>query len=260
MILRARAVSFGILLFLTAITARASESQTPQTLVVVTNDYPPYTIAGADNSFLPDLFAEIGDRMGVRFEIRFMPWRRGEQAVATGHAWGTFPYTPNEDRRKIHDFSETIYFADAHFFTYDPDGTRPPILYEKLEDLKGLRMGGIYGYYYEHWFEQAGLDTDFAHSEEQNLRRLQLGRIDLAPLSTTLGWYLIGQIFPPDIAARFKTVEKPLIDGGSLHLMTARNYPQNDRLLARFNRALDAVKKDGTYARLVEKHGLLLRY
>lgn len=230
------------------------------TLTVVTNNYPPYVMENADNSFLPDLFDEIGAEMGVRFKFRYFPWQRGEQEVVNLDAWGTIPYRKTDEREKIYDFSDPIYLQDSHFFAYDPDGQKSEIFYDDLSDLGQYRIGGIQGYYYEPWFTAAGLNVDYAHSEEQNFKRLHLGRIDLFSTATTLGWYTIKQLFPPDEVAKFYTLEKPLIAGAGLYLMTSKDFPGNDALLTRFNTALATVKQNGTYARLVEKYGLILRY
>ncbi|MBR9901928.1 ABC transporter substrate-binding protein [Thalassospira tepidiphila] len=235
--------------------ARAQES-----LLIATNIYPPYVNDDVENSFLPNLFTEIGARMGVRFRFEIMPWRRCQQEVENHNAWGTIPYRKTELREQTFAFSDPLYLQDSHFFAYDKHGNEPRYNYTELADLRGYRIGGVYGYYYESWFEEAGLNVDYAHSEEQNLRRLQLGRIDLFPTATTIAWYQIRQLFPPEEVANFYTLETPLIDGAGLHLMTSKTFPNNDVLLKRFNEAMAEIKSSGTYTQLVEKHGLTLRY
>ena len=109
-------------------------------------------------------------------------------------------------------------------------------------------------------FTEAGLDVDYAHSEEQNIKRLQLGRIDLTPLPSTIGWYLIKKLFPAKVAENFYTLKKPLISSAPLHVMTSKNYPDNENLMARFNAALAEIKNNGTFAELVNRHGLVLSF
>lgn len=246
---------FGI--FYLAITS-ASAGQ--KTLIIVTNDYPPYAHAAETQSFLPELFAEIGNKMGVKFEVRYFPWKRCEQEVEELRAWGAIPYRKTEDRAKTFDFSDPIYVADSHFFAYRKDNVKREIQYDVLTDLRGYRIGGIQGYYYQPWYEAAGLDVDYALSEEQNFKRLQLGRIDLFSTATTVGWHIIKQLFPPEEVAKFYTLDTPLISGDGLFLMSSKQYPDGPNLLKRFNLALGTVKQDGTYGKLVDKYGLVLRY
>ena len=232
-----------------------------EVLVIATNDdYPPFILKDQKHSFLPDLFKQIGDQMGVTFEFRYLPWQRCAQAVQNHEAWGAIPYTRNEERDKIYDFSDPIYFSDAKFFAYDPKGEAPQISYQNLSDLDGWTIGGIQGYYYVPMFTEAGLDVDYAHSEEQNIKRLQLGRIDLTPLPSTIGWYLIKKLFPAKVAENFYTLKKPLISSAPLHVMTSKNYPDNENLMARFNAALAEIKNNGTFAELVNRHGLVLSF
>lgn len=248
-------VAFVCLMLIGSMGAKAQQS-----LVVVSNIYPPYVTEDVQNSFLPALFDEIGKEMGVRFEFKILPWLRCEQQVENHDAWGAIPYRKTEDREKTFAFSEPIYLQDSHFFGYDADGHKPRATFDELTDLRGYRIGGINGYYYEPWFEQAGLDVDYANSEEQNFRRLKAGRIDLFSTATTMGWHQIKTLFPPEEVAHFYTLDKPLVEGAGLYLMTAQTFPQNDVLLKRFNVALNTVKTTGTYGELVEKFGLKLRY
>ncbi|MEK9842211.1 transporter substrate-binding domain-containing protein [Thalassospira sp.] len=233
-------------------------------LVITTNIYPPYVRDDVEESFLPALFEEIGKEMGVTFVLNIQPWKRCEQSVADLEAWGTFPYTRTPERDARFLFSDPIYFSESRFFAYhDPNESKtnqPPETYDQLSDLKPWIIGGIQGYYYEPLFAQTGLNTDYALSERQNFERLMLGRIDLFPAATTVGWHLINQMFPAEVARNFRTLDPPLVANAPLHLMTSKDYPNTETWLVRFNEALLTIHQNGTFARLVEKYGLVMRY
>ena len=235
-----------------------------QTLVIATNIYPPYVLEDVKNSFLPVLFDEIGKKMKVRFEYVIQPWKRCEQSVESLEVWGAIPYARTAEREKKFLFSAPIYISDSKFFAYrDPQKNSdqsPPATYDDLRELRKWRIGGIQGYYYEPIFKEAYIDTDYALSEQQNFMRLQLGRIDLFPAAVTVGWSIINDLFPREIAANFYTLEKPLSHDGTVHLMTSKRYPDNDALLQRFNQALLTVRANGTFAQLAEEFGLTMRY
>lgn len=230
-----------------------------ETLVITTNTYPPYVSADGQHSFFPELFDAIGKKMHVSFTFHFAPWKRGEANVKSHTAWATIPYKKTEEREKDFDFSAPLYQSTARFFLYSSNGTKPQIGYGRLSDLHPFSIGGVQGYYYTQWFKDAHLNVDYALSEEQNLKRLALGRIDMTPVAETLGWYLIDKLFPPDKAKNFYTLDKPLTSG-DLFLMTAKDYPDGKELLARFNIALAEIKNDGTMLRLLQKHGLVIAY
>ncbi|RCK44192.1 ABC transporter substrate-binding protein [Thalassospira profundimaris] len=247
-----------ILLFAVSLFLMTATSHARQTLVIATNHYPPYVTEDNNSSFLRDLFDEIGNRININFEFHFYPWKRCEQMVAEEIAWGTIPYRKTATRQESFLFSDPLYLADSHFFAYSADGSKPPIKFDTLTDLQPYRLGGIQGYYYEPWFTQAGLDVTYALSEEQNFQLLQHGRIDLFSTATTMGWYMIESLFPPEEVAKFYTLEKPLVAGEGLFLMTSKDYPQTRVLLEKFNRGLQEIKTDGTFAKLVHKHGLVM--
>jgi polar amino acid transport system substrate-binding protein len=235
-----------------------------QTLVIATNIYPPYVNEDVGNSFLPALIREVGRAMDVKFDLQIQPWRRCEQSVTDLEAWGAIPYTPSLERQLRYLFSEPLYVADSKLFAYrhpkKSSAELPPVTYAKLSDLQNSRVGGVQGYYYEELFERAGIAGDYILSEVQGFELLKLDRIDLFPANTTVGWHTIRSLFPPEIAENFYTLDKPLVADGTLHLMTSKDYPDNDLLLARFNDALTEVKSNGTFARLVDEYGLVLRY
>ncbi|SDH22175.1 substrate-binding periplasmic protein [Propionivibrio dicarboxylicus] len=226
-------------------------------LVVATSEHPPYVSERPEQSFLTDLFLEIGKQMGVTFDFKYMPWRRCEIAVENHSAWAAVPYVPTPERTQKFVFSAPLYSKQTKFFYYSVDGKRKTIPFATLSDLKAYRIGGVLGYFYETMFRNADLQVDYVSQEEQNFRKLQTGRVDLVPALDFLGWHIIGKIFPPEEQIRFFTLERPLQVGDN-YLMTSRDYPDSELWLGRFNNALRNVKESGVYQKIATKHGLVL--
>lgn len=229
----------------------------PETLVIATGELPPLVSEQPGLSFLSSLFTEIGKIMGVRFEFRFMPWKRCELAVERLEAWGAIPYVPTPERELKFSFSDRLYLKQTKFFAYQSEGPGKAIRFDTLNDLKGLRIGGVRGYFYEQMFLEAGLQVEWVASEEQSLRQLRRGRIDLAAALDFVGWQLIRQLFPADEVARFSTLPKAFHTGAN-YLMSSRAHPANPRLLMQFNAALRQVKDSGSFQKVATSHGLVL--
>ena len=70
-------------------------------------------------------------------------------------------------------------------------------------------MGGILGYWYEKDFKEAGLNVDYAASDEVSLKKLYEGRMDLLAMDELLGWHYIKKLYPNEVQ-KFDTVKKPL--------------------------------------------------
>jgi polar amino acid transport system substrate-binding protein len=109
--------------------------------------------------------------------------------------------------------------------------------------LKLYKLGGVRGYYYEEFFEKAGLDVDYVNKEINAIEKLKLGRIDLMPVNELVGWNLINTHFSEE-RHRFKTLSLPLsVD--PLHLIISKEYPESNKMLKKFNKALSACVEKG---------------
>ena len=228
-------------------------------LVIATGELPPFVSEQPGKSCLTEIFRAVAQEMGVTFVFKFMPWKRCELAVEEGKAWGMMPYIRTPEREKKFLFSERLFTRQAKLFYYSPDGKSRTIPYTELKDLKRYKIGGVRGYYYEKLFRDAGIELDLVTTEEQNFRKLGARRIDLAPADETLGWYTINTLLPREKTGRFFTLNKPLnVSDG--FLMTSRRHPQGREFLARFNTALKKVKRDGSFQKILDRHGLTLAY
>ena len=78
------------------------------------------------------------------------------------------------------------------------------------------------------------------------------GSIDAYATSLTVGQYLIRKRFSPEVAARFTYNPKPL-DNNQAFVMFARNRPDSLPLSRAFDRGLQALKKSGRYAQILNE-------
>lgn len=229
----------------------------PPVLLIATNDAPPYISADRQNSFLTDLLDQIAKKMGVSFELRFMPWPRCELAVDELQVWATMPYVPTPERESRFLFSQPLFTTQTLLFHYTADGKQVPRTFQALSELKPYKMGGVRGYYYENLFAQAGLSLDLASSEESSFRKLRAGRVDMVPAVDSVGWGIIHKTFTADEQANFHTLETPL-NVGSNFLMSSRRYPQAEQLMASFNEALATLRSNGVYKIVADRHGIIV--
>jgi len=235
----------GFIILFLAFNAFAQEE-----LIIATGKFPPFISKNKSDSYLTEVLHAVAKEMGVKFKFRLMPWKRVDLSVENMTAWGAIPAVRTAKREKIFDFSDTLYTAKIKFFYYSPDGGKKNIkysgLYSGLKDLKKYRIGGVRGYYYEQAFRDAGLKLSLVSNESQNVGKLFLGRIDLFAMNETTGWYLIknssslgseNPLFSSEKIKNFDTLDKPLKEV-STFLMTSKKYPNTQKLLKKFNKAL----------------------
>jgi polar amino acid transport system substrate-binding protein len=220
-------------------------------LRIGTGELPPYVSRDERNSMITRIMKEVQKEMGVSFEYSFMPWTRCERALQTGEVWGILPYVRNSERAEKYLFSQELCHKRTVFFYYSK-GKAPIPRYSDLGDLRKYSIGGIRGYFYESAFKEAGLKIEYAESEEQNLRKLRDGRIDLAPVGDKTGWFLIRRLFPGE-EGNFHLIEKPL-DVGSLFLMARKGDKGASDALRLFDEALARVKKKSVYLGIIGEY------
>jgi polar amino acid transport system substrate-binding protein len=225
-------------------------------LVVATDEYPPYVSAVPEQSFITELYAHIGKEMGVTFSFRFMPWKRCVAELDARQVWAVVPFVPTPERLQRYLLSATLYARKAKFFYHD-SGRRSWLSgYKDLADLRQFRIGGVAGYWYEAMFRDAGIPLDTAVNDLSNFRKLQAARFDLAIVDENVGNYLIRTHFPQQ-SARFHSLDSPYYL--SDNVMMVNRTADNAELLARFNRALDSVRRSGVYDDIVSRRKLALQ-
>ena len=215
-----------------------------QGLPLATGEWAPWTSAGLEN------YGEFTERvtivlkeMGMEPDYAFYPWRRCFDSVIKGRVWAAFPYSYTEERAKQVWYSDMLACSRTVFFYYDRGGPPARYRFDRLEDLKPYRIGGVTGYFYEEAFKAAGLQIDYANKEINSIEKLMVGRIDLVPVNERVGWDLIKTRFA-DNFRNFHTLEKPL-SVKPLRLIVSKDYPDSKRLFDRFNQALQSCAEKG---------------
>jgi polar amino acid transport system substrate-binding protein len=162
------------------------------------------------------------------------------------------------ERKKTYDFSDKLFNREGKFFYYNQKGTPKQIPFAVLSDLKGYIIGGVIGYYYEKTLHDAKLNVEYVTEDEQNFWKLRAGKVDLIIADEVVGRYIIRKRFPLDVG-KFFTLSKPLDVIGD-YLITSKKYPDTQKLLLKFNMALEKIKGNGVYQRILDKHGVVLTY
>ncbi|PZR34714.1 MAG: amino acid ABC transporter substrate-binding protein [Ectopseudomonas oleovorans] len=190
------------------------------------------------------IVAEAFALQGVEVQWEFHPWVRSLKMAEQGLRDGSAVWLANAEREQRFHISEPVvesgyylFHRKAHAFDWDD-----------LEDLRGLRIAGTRGYDYGEAFERAEAAGELKvmrlTSDEQGLRQLLAGRIDLFPVDKVVGFDLLYQKFSAAERQRLSFHRKPL-RSDSLHLLLSREVPGNAELMQRFNRGLKQLRDSG---------------
>ncbi|MGQ7958464.1 substrate-binding periplasmic protein [Pseudomonas sp. SP16.1] len=234
---------FLLLCALSLASASAAES-----LRLTNGEWPPYLGEklphhGVASRIVAEAFAQEG--IEVRWE--FHPWARSLKMAGKGERDGSAVWLYTTERERRFYISDPVLQSGYHLFHRKDHAFD----WSRIEDLQGLRIAATRGYDYGTAFQQAEaagqLRVSRLTSDEQGLRQLLAGRIDLFPVDKVVGFDLLHQHFTAAERARLSFHSKPL-RRDSLHLLLSREVPGNAERIERFNRGLAQLRNSGKVA------------
>jgi polar amino acid transport system substrate-binding protein len=218
--------------------------------VVHSGNWPPYSGADLPGQGLAiELVTTALERAGYSASVSIDSLERILEGSKTGSydVFATPWYTMERDRF-LH-FSRPYLESSIRFIKRK----HSDFAYTTFDDLDGLRIGVVKGYAYDEDFNQSpAIDKVSANSLTQNLRKLLAKEIDLTLDDERVLLYEIARS-TPDAATTLEILEKPLVVRG-VNIGVSRKNPDHARIVADFDKAIAAMKQDGTYEEILEKH------
>ena len=222
-----------------------------QELLFAIGDWSPFTsekMPGHGAS--AEVVAAVLKEMGKKPRFEFYSWEECSEKIKAGKAFGSFPYVKTSERQGYGIFSDPIFISQTVFFHNKKKN--PDIRYKKLSDLKGLKVGGIRGFFYESKFESAGLDVTYVDSLEELFRLLVDQKVDVIPENDLVGWDFVKKSFSSE-RGNLGTLKKRLQVVPN-YLMVSKKYPGARELVEEFNLALKTLRENGTYYSIMDKY------
>lgn len=230
------------------------QAYSQQNVKIGTGEYAPYTSESmAEKGFFSEIVTKAFKAVNFTPEYSFYPWRRCKHLLEKNKLFAVMPYTKTEKREKKFNFSNKVAASTGRFF-YLKSRFPLGIGFSKFEDLKDLKIGGTLGYWYEDVYKEAGLKVDYVASDDLNLKKLKVGRIDAFIMNELQGRTMIKEKYPNQ-EDEFAVSEKPT-DQSWFYLMIAPGYPGSQEITKVFNHGLQLIKKNGTYGQILQKYGL----
>jgi len=198
-----------------------------------------------------EIIREALKRVGYTLKTIWLPWKRAQVEAARGDFDGLGASYYNEERATKFAYSDPIAATEVVFFKRTEDD----IKYSKLEDLKPYKIGIGFGYGYPENFVNAGyLKKIKAYELKTNITRLLHKRIDLIIGSRKAILFYLKKEYPDRINS-LEILGNPL-ETLSLYVLFSKNKPDYKQKIEDFNRGLKMIKEDGTYHKIMKKHGL----
>ncbi len=236
------AILFGLLISSTIASAG-------DTVTLTASTSPPYADQKLPNQGLAmEVVTHVFQRAGYTPEIEFKIWSRAMEGVSVGlyDALAAAWYSP--ERAEEYHFSEPYLTSQLILLKLRSDPTR----YLDKSHLAGKRLGTQADYAYGVDFDAiTGLRLVPENHAIQNLLSLLNGKVDVVigdqrTLAMQLHEYL------PKEMHKFEVVDANL-PTRARHVAASRAIDGEETMIANFNKALAATRKDGSYAAIVAK-------
>jgi len=240
-------------LLLAALTPPSPAQSLPLLRFAEEGNWPPFTrqrdgLAQDGLSLL--LVREIGRRAGFRATVELMPQRRVELEIAQGRFDGVTVISRNAERDAILQFSEPL-FQKLGYVYFRRGELRD---WQRFAELRGLRLGVTRGHNLGEAFDKAvheeALRVDVGGSDEQNFIKLLAKRVDAVLANHWSALYLLRQRRFQGLIER---APRPFFSK-DYHLGISRRSAGGRALLPAINRAIQAMRQDGTLDALLIEH------
>lgn len=181
---------------------------------------------------------------GVYVQWEFYPWARALRRAEHGTSDGSAVWHRNPKREELFYISDPVIESGYYLFHRDDVAFD----WSRIDDLATLRIGGATDYDYGAEFEQAEregrIKVNRLSSEEQGLRMLLAGRLDLFPMDKVVAFDMLHTRFTREERQRLNFHPTPLRYDG-LHLLLSKRVAGNAERMQRFNRGLKALRDSG---------------
>lgn len=222
-------------------------------LVFSAMQYPPFYASSLDNNGpLIEVIVRAYQKVGYQISVEFAPWARALHSAQLGVTDGMVGLWYSKKRALQFQFSDPIMANQMGFYKRKGDA----IEYQHFSELtqQGLILGSVRGYIKVEGLVQSGIKTTLVNSDEQNLKMLSRGRVDLVLVDKNFARYILGKTQMKLFAKNIEWLE-PVLEHKQQYLGLSRQKPKSAQRLVDFNRGLALLKGSGEWAAILKKHG-----
>lgn len=225
-----------------------------ESLRLVADPWPPFNDKTLlNNGLATDLVSTALARAGYATTYAQVPWERAVRGLQQEHydvlinAWYT------EERAGFGHFSQPYLINRIRFLQRKGSA----IQFKQLSDLYPYSIAVVRGYAYSSEFDQdsrlskVGVGGFAMGARMLHARRVQLTLEDEIVARFHLSRDLAG------LGDELEFLPQSLSENG-LHILVSRQHPQHRQIAEAFNLAIEAMRADGSYAAIFQRHGLVV--
>jgi polar amino acid transport system substrate-binding protein len=225
-----------------------------QPLTIITDPYPPLGYINKDGEIVGstvDIIRLLLKRTDIDGKFVMYPWARAYEMAQNEKDILIYQLTYSKDRERLFQLVGPILSSREYLFKLKE---RKDVAVNDLEDAKRYLVGTVRDYFahrylLENGFEE-GKNLEVVHDDDINLKKLVSRRIDLMVLTDYTFYYRVKEAgYDRD------DFEKALLVYSEDSYIAFSRQTSPD-VVSRIAKALVAIKRDGSYDRIMEKWGV----
>lgn len=221
-------------------------------VIIATLDYPPYVSKSLPGKgWTWEVAQKAFESQGFSAELHIVPWARAVHMTKSGEVDALFIANQTPERNKWAIFSDQV-GVEASVLWKRRDRQYP---FEKLGDLKGLKIGGLRSSAQMQFLTDAGIAVYTLNDFSHGIKMLNAGRLDLVLADKLVLTHLLNSM-PPKIKESLDYIDPPVHVAG-FHLAVSRKTPNSAEIVEAFNKGLKEIHENGIYDDILRKHKLL---
>lgn len=203
-----------------------------------------------NGGYTTEIIVEAMKRVGYDVKIKWLNWNRAVELSKRGIYDGLGASYYTKERAKFFAYTDEISQTQTVFFKLKSSD----IKYSNLNDLRGYDIGIAKGYGYPKIFLEADyLKTVDVPKLELNIKKLLKKRIDLMIGSQKAIQHLLNIRY----LEQKNEIEMimPPVDSMPLYVAFSKESKGYEQKVKDFNKGLKIIKADGTFEKIIKKHG-----
>lgn len=223
------------------------------TLRVVTAEFPPFQViqpTGKVGGITTEIVENVIANAGYQSNIKSYPWARTLKLGMRERDVLIYSIVRNSEREKLFKWIGVLAPYNVYFWKLKK---RKDIKLTSIDNVKKYKVGAVNGDIKAQQLVKmgfvSGVNLDFVASDQQNVRRLFAGKIDLMPFDEVSFRYSVATE-----GLDFSLVEKVIyLDGISHELYLAASLGISDDVVEKLRMSLNAFKKTDKYYRIQKR-------
>lgn len=235
------------------------ENNPNNTLQIVTGEWPPYVSKSKkDLGFITKIVRRSFEKSNVSISIQFDSWARSRKMLDSNTIFASYPWYYIEDNLNKYKTTVPIIKAEEKLM-YLKTNQKVPKTYEKVSELRNLKIGGIRGYSHMEVLKKCDVDPEASVKDSNAVKNLYNGRIDVLAINPLVAQDVI-RIEYPEEEDQFAFIEKPIIDLRGMGLLINKEYPDADKYIKLFNQGFSELIESGEYDEILEEYKIDKKY